>query len=232
MRPKFSLQQVTVYRAGSSTNSSTTSLCKLIGDTIASNSEETVSCQLQVPADATPTLYNCELISVDYYLKVRERDTVVVVSAQLPCLTTFLILTNAPRCIWTSVLPSTQKWSFRWSSFHRSFKGPRIQAGPPGARVTATSLPLPSPLYLTLHKWVRGLMDTKHQGFTHSWTSAAVAVNSLIPIVFHRQLSHRLHFWIRPPPLHQGFSRERSLRPIRPFSLILTRVSHQGQVMG
>ncbi|XP_029019454.1 arrestin domain-containing protein 3-like [Betta splendens] len=70
MRPKFNLQQVTVYRAGSATNSSTKSLCKAVGETIASNSEESVSCQLQLPVDAVHTLYSCEIISIDYYLKV------------------------------------------------------------------------------------------------------------------------------------------------------------------
>ncbi|XP_033182014.1 arrestin domain-containing protein 3-like [Anabas testudineus] len=70
MRPKYNLQQITVYRAGSSTNSSCKSLCKIVGDTIAPNSEETASCQLQIPVDAIYTLYNCDIISVEYYVKV------------------------------------------------------------------------------------------------------------------------------------------------------------------
>uniref|UniRef100_A0A7N6F6W1 Arrestin C-terminal-like domain-containing protein n=1 Tax=Anabas testudineus TaxID=64144 RepID=A0A7N6F6W1_ANATE len=68
--PKYNLQQITVYRAGSSTNSSCKSLCKIVGDTIAPNSEETASCQLQIPVDAIYTLYNCDIISVEYYVKV------------------------------------------------------------------------------------------------------------------------------------------------------------------
>uniref|UniRef100_A0A8C9XCC6 Arrestin C-terminal-like domain-containing protein n=1 Tax=Sander lucioperca TaxID=283035 RepID=A0A8C9XCC6_SANLU len=70
VKPKFSLQQKTVYRASGSTNSSDQTLCKIVGETIALNSEETVSCQLTIPADAIPTLHNCEIISVDHYLKV------------------------------------------------------------------------------------------------------------------------------------------------------------------
>ncbi|XP_044052624.1 arrestin domain-containing protein 3-like [Siniperca chuatsi] len=70
MRPKFSLQQKTVYRASGSTNTSDKSLCKMVGDTITLNSEETVSCQLKIPADVIHTLHNCEILSVDYYLKV------------------------------------------------------------------------------------------------------------------------------------------------------------------
>jgi len=70
MRAKFSLQQRTVYRAGCSTNCSYLSLCKMVGETIAPNSEETVSCQFMVPADVIPSLHNCDIISVDHYLKV------------------------------------------------------------------------------------------------------------------------------------------------------------------
>lgn len=69
-RPKFSLQQKTVYRAYASTNISDQSLCKMVGDTIKVNAEETVSCQMKIPDDVTPTFHNCEIISVDYYLKV------------------------------------------------------------------------------------------------------------------------------------------------------------------
>ncbi|XP_033182015.1 arrestin domain-containing protein 3-like [Anabas testudineus] len=70
MRPKYNLQQITVYRAGTSTNSSCKSLCKIVGDTIAPYKEETASCQLQIPVDAIYTLYNCDIISVEYYVKV------------------------------------------------------------------------------------------------------------------------------------------------------------------
>uniref|UniRef100_A0A8C9XB76 Arrestin domain-containing protein 3-like n=1 Tax=Sander lucioperca TaxID=283035 RepID=A0A8C9XB76_SANLU len=70
VKPKFSLQQKTVYRASGSTNSSDQTLCKIVGETIALNSEKTVSCQLKIPADAMPTLHHCEIISVDHYLKV------------------------------------------------------------------------------------------------------------------------------------------------------------------
>uniref|UniRef100_A0A8C9XER5 Arrestin C-terminal-like domain-containing protein n=1 Tax=Sander lucioperca TaxID=283035 RepID=A0A8C9XER5_SANLU len=70
VKPKFRLQQKTVYRASGSTNSSEKTLCKIVGETIALNSEETVSCQLTIPPDAIPTLHNCEIISVDHYLKV------------------------------------------------------------------------------------------------------------------------------------------------------------------
>ncbi|XP_054904741.1 arrestin domain-containing protein 3-like [Poeciliopsis prolifica] len=69
MKPKFSLQQKTVYVAGGSKNI-TDSLCKKVGDTIKPNSQETVSCTINVPPDAIYTLNNCDLVSVEYYLKV------------------------------------------------------------------------------------------------------------------------------------------------------------------
>ncbi|XP_035514292.1 arrestin domain-containing protein 3-like [Morone saxatilis] len=70
MRAKFNLLQTTVYRASGSTTSSEKSLCKMVGDNIPVNSEETVSCQLKVPVDAIYTLHNCEILSVDYCVKV------------------------------------------------------------------------------------------------------------------------------------------------------------------
>uniref|UniRef100_A0A668R960 Arrestin C-terminal-like domain-containing protein n=1 Tax=Oreochromis aureus TaxID=47969 RepID=A0A668R960_OREAU len=70
MRLKFKLQQVTVYSCQDNTNSSKETLFKMVGDTIRPNSEQTASCQLKVPSDAIPTLRNCEIISVEYYIKV------------------------------------------------------------------------------------------------------------------------------------------------------------------
>ncbi|XP_042338723.1 arrestin domain-containing protein 2-like, partial [Plectropomus leopardus] len=70
MKPKFSFQQKVVYHARGSTNSSDKTLCKMVGETIAENSEETVSCHLKIPLDGVYTLHNCEIISVEHYLKV------------------------------------------------------------------------------------------------------------------------------------------------------------------
>lgn len=67
---KFSLQQKTVYRAHTSTNVSDLSLYKMVGETIKGNSEETFSCQMKIPDDAINTVQNCDIIFVDYYVKV------------------------------------------------------------------------------------------------------------------------------------------------------------------
>lgn len=70
MKPKFSLQQRIVYHAECRTNVSDLSLCKMVGDTVTPKSKEIVTCQVKVPEDAVCTLHNCEIISVDYYIKV------------------------------------------------------------------------------------------------------------------------------------------------------------------
>ncbi|KAK2837407.1 hypothetical protein Q5P01_014619 [Channa striata] len=70
MRPKFSLLQKIVYRVGHATNKAEKTLCKVIGEYLGQNSTETVSCQIKIPVDVICTLYNCDIISVDYFIKV------------------------------------------------------------------------------------------------------------------------------------------------------------------
>ncbi|KAG8012115.1 Arrestin domain-containing protein 3 [Nibea albiflora] len=70
MKPKFSLQQKIEYNANNSKKVSDSSLCKIVGETIQLNSEETVTCPMEIPADVICTIHNCEILSVDYYLKV------------------------------------------------------------------------------------------------------------------------------------------------------------------
>lgn len=66
---KFNLIQKIVYRASGSTNVSENSLFKSVGDIIHPNAEATATCQVQIPSDAIYTLHNCEILSVEYYLK-------------------------------------------------------------------------------------------------------------------------------------------------------------------
>lgn len=81
-RLKFSLQKKTVYRAYVSSNISDQSLSKVVGETIKANSEETFSFQMSIPADAHPTIHNCEIISVDYYVKVCNKNSSGVILSQ------------------------------------------------------------------------------------------------------------------------------------------------------
>nr|XP_013769574.1 PREDICTED: arrestin domain-containing protein 3-like [Pundamilia nyererei] len=70
IEPKFKLQQKIVYRCDGKTKTCDETLFKEVGDTIRPNSEQTASRQLKIPSDAIATLRNCDIISVEYQLKV------------------------------------------------------------------------------------------------------------------------------------------------------------------
>ncbi|KAM8885094.1 uncharacterized protein AB9W97_012869 [Spinachia spinachia] len=69
-KTKFSLQQKIVYKANASIKVNDQCLLKMVGEIIEPNSAETASCQFTVPADIIYTLQDCEIISVNHYLKV------------------------------------------------------------------------------------------------------------------------------------------------------------------
>lgn len=71
LKPKIKLQECKEYRAGSSVTASIQTLGKAAGDTIKGNKEGTVTCQIPIPVDIIPTIRNCEILSVEYCLKVR-----------------------------------------------------------------------------------------------------------------------------------------------------------------
>lgn len=72
MKIKFSLQKKIEYRAHSSVKRSEETLCKLVGNTLKENAEETASCQIKIPEDIMPTLHNCDIVTVQYCIKVCE----------------------------------------------------------------------------------------------------------------------------------------------------------------
>ncbi|XP_054630830.1 arrestin domain-containing protein 3-like [Dunckerocampus dactyliophorus] len=67
--PKVSIQERIHYHTISSSEHSDLSVSKVVGNAIKPNSVESVSCQLKVPEKAY-TVHNCEIISVQYYVKV------------------------------------------------------------------------------------------------------------------------------------------------------------------
>lgn len=71
---KFSLDQKIEYRAHCHVKYHYEKLCKLVGNTLKENAEETVSCQIKIPEDATPTLHNCDIVRVQYCIKVCENN--------------------------------------------------------------------------------------------------------------------------------------------------------------
>uniref|UniRef100_A0A672JNF3 Arrestin domain-containing protein 3-like n=1 Tax=Salarias fasciatus TaxID=181472 RepID=A0A672JNF3_SALFA len=70
VRPKFSLHHKIVYRVKKHTKISDQVIFKMVGDPITPRSEVTVPCEVKIPGDAVCTLHNCQIISVEYYLKV------------------------------------------------------------------------------------------------------------------------------------------------------------------
>ncbi|XP_061585935.1 arrestin domain-containing protein 3-like [Cololabis saira] len=70
IKPKFSLEQKTVYRAGGSTHNGLETLFKMVCDPIEPDTEETASCSVTVPDTAIYSLHNCDILSVEYQIKV------------------------------------------------------------------------------------------------------------------------------------------------------------------
>ncbi|XP_029960163.1 arrestin domain-containing protein 3-like [Salarias fasciatus] len=70
VKPKFSLHHKIVYRVKKATMTSDKVIFKMVGDPITPRSEVTVPCAVKIPGDAVYTLHNCQIISVEYYLKV------------------------------------------------------------------------------------------------------------------------------------------------------------------
>lgn len=50
-------------------------LVKLIGNPLNENAEETLSCQLKIPENTPPTMNNCEILTVQYFVKVGANNT-------------------------------------------------------------------------------------------------------------------------------------------------------------
>lgn len=70
MRPKFSIKQTVLYRAQASSKHGESEVCKLEGDVIEKKSEKNIICTLKIPPDLVLSIQNCEIITVEYQLKV------------------------------------------------------------------------------------------------------------------------------------------------------------------
>ncbi|KAJ3604595.1 hypothetical protein NHX12_029335 [Muraenolepis orangiensis] len=71
IQPKYTLKQVVVYRAGGKQISSKKILMKASANVIEPNTQKSVTCSMQIPADMPPSIGNCRILSVEYFLKVR-----------------------------------------------------------------------------------------------------------------------------------------------------------------
>ncbi|XP_039660409.1 arrestin domain-containing protein 3-like isoform X2 [Perca fluviatilis] len=69
MIPKFSLIKDVVYRANGHTKHESSVIQKLVDNCIKSRTQRDVRCAIKIPRDQTPTIQNCDIISVEYHLK-------------------------------------------------------------------------------------------------------------------------------------------------------------------
>lgn len=97
MRPKVKLQECVEYRAESRTTTSSRIWGKLVGDTVKGNAKETFNFQVKIPGEIIPSIPNCEIISVDYNLKVP--NSYNLLSDSVACLHHFLMFS-----VWCCVL--------------------------------------------------------------------------------------------------------------------------------
>lgn len=70
MTPKFSLIKGVVYRANNSTKHESSVIQKVVDNCIRPETQKEVKCTIKIPRDQTQTIQNCDIISVEYHLKV------------------------------------------------------------------------------------------------------------------------------------------------------------------
>ena len=80
MTPKFSVKQDIVYRASGGIKEESKVILKMAENSIQPQTQEMVQCVMTIPIDLTPTIQNCEIISVEYRLKVCNTVTTTYLS--------------------------------------------------------------------------------------------------------------------------------------------------------
>ena len=70
MTPKFSLTQNVVYQVYRNTKHESNVIQKLCDNCITPKTQKEVRCAMKIPDNLTQTIQNCEIISVEYHLKV------------------------------------------------------------------------------------------------------------------------------------------------------------------
>lgn len=70
MTPKFSIIQDVVYRAKGDTRHESNVIHKVVDNAVKAHTQKEVKCTLKIPRDQMITIQNCDIISVEYHLKV------------------------------------------------------------------------------------------------------------------------------------------------------------------
>lgn len=228
MTPKFKLICDVVYRAQGSTNHESSTVASVTDHCVAPQSQKTIDCALQIPMNLFLSIQNCDIITVEYRLKVHDG----CLDSQIRCL--FASRRKhlcgpfyfSFRPTWISALLLIQKSSSPCSYVHIvwSMAAPpgHIQPVPSGDRPTVIFLllqqwlvPIPMELQeghrwpaLPLHSrlWVLTLTQQHHclrKGVAHTHSCLHhMGVNSLHPLFSTLLLLQRSHHWMHIPPLH------------------------------
>lgn len=67
---KYTLKKIVVYRAQCDKKSSSEVLMRAAGDVIKPNSQRRVIGSIQIPADMAQSISDCQILSVEYFLRV------------------------------------------------------------------------------------------------------------------------------------------------------------------
>lgn len=70
MAPKFSLVQDVYYYAEGTSKHESKVIFKQIDELIKPNTKRTAKCAIQIPRDVAPTINNCQILTLEYDLKV------------------------------------------------------------------------------------------------------------------------------------------------------------------
>lgn len=70
MAPKFSLIQDVFYHAEGHTKHESKVIYKRTDEPMKPHTEKTAKCAITIPRDVTPTINNCQILILEYHLKV------------------------------------------------------------------------------------------------------------------------------------------------------------------
>lgn len=70
MAPKFSLIRDVVYHAQGNTKHEGSVIHKVVDHCVKPQTQKTVNCAIKIPRELNHTIQNCDIISVEYHLKV------------------------------------------------------------------------------------------------------------------------------------------------------------------
>lgn len=70
MTPKFSLTQTVVYHANDSQKTEEHTVKKVVENCLMPETRKEITCAIRIPSDQILSIQNCDILSVEYRLKV------------------------------------------------------------------------------------------------------------------------------------------------------------------